>query len=170
MLDPFFFIPFACLSAVLAAPILIDLRGKEKNAPILRLVTKSVARACASVAVMLGAPLIALNYPWNETWVLPQWSTVADAALLGLASATAAAALAALLLARLHAATVKFIFRVFIFACLFAWRFTPDDWGNLTIVRVMDWGVSTTALSVCTALIIADLGLLYFLARRRVTS
>src|SRR5437870_1608423 len=90
MLDPFFLIPFACLSAVLAGPMFLDQWRKEPHGPLLRQVGRAVLPACGSVGITLAVPLIALNYPWYETWLLPQWPTVLDAVVLSLASATGA--------------------------------------------------------------------------------
>lgn len=165
LLDPFFFIPFACLSAVLAGPVLADLR-KKQNGPILPLVATAVARSCGSVLLMLAVALVALNYPWYETWLLPEWSTALEAVLLSLAAATSAASLTGLLLARFPGAAVKWIFRITVFLGLLAWRFAPGAWGNATIMTVMDWGVSTTALCLGAALVLTDAALIYLLSRR----
>src|ERR1041385_2389294 len=76
MLDPLFFIPFACLSALLAVPMFLDERRREPDTPVLRHVIRAVGSACGLVGVMLAAPLLALNYPWNDTWFLPEWRIV----------------------------------------------------------------------------------------------
>jgi hypothetical protein len=165
MLDPFFFIPFACLSMVLAGPMFLALVRKEHRGAVLRQVAKAVLRACGAVGVMLAVPLVALNYPWYETWLLPQWPTALDAALLSVASATGVAAATGLLLTWLPAAAVKWTLRALFSMALIAWRFAPGDWGNSTIVTVLDWGVSTTALSIAAGLAVADAGLLYLLGK-----
>lgn len=166
MLDPFFLIPFACLSAVLAGPIFLDLWKKQQNRTMVGKIAGAVIRSCGSITIILAVPLVILNYPWYETWLLPQWPTAVDAVLLSIASATGAAAATALLVSRLPAEAVKWIFRVLVFAGLVAWRFSPGDWGNTAIVAVMDWGISTTALSIAAAIVAADLGLLYILIRK----
>jgi hypothetical protein len=165
MLDPFFFIPFACLSVVLAGPMFVDLRRKDQSGPLLRQLTRAVVLACGSVGIMLAVPLVTLNYPWSETWLLPQWPTAIDAVLLSLAGATGAAAATGLLLVRLPAVAVKWALRVLVLSGLIAWRFAPGDWGNSAIVKVMDWGISKTALSIAAALVMADAVLLYLLVR-----
>ena len=164
--DPFSHSPFACLAAVLAGPTFLDLRRKEPDAPVLRLVGWAVARACGSVGIMVAVPLVALNYPWYETWLLPQWPVALDAVLLSLASATGAAAMTALLLARLSGGAVKWILRTFFLVGLVAWRFAPGAWGNSTIVTVLDWGVSTTALSMVAVFVAADAAFIYLLMRK----
>jgi hypothetical protein len=165
MLDPFFFIPFACLSAVLVGPMFLDLRRKRPGGPVLAQVAKAVLQACGSVGIMLAVSLAALNYPWYETWLLPQWPTALDAALLSLASATGAAAATALLVAWLPAGAVRWTLRALVFTGLIAWRLAPGNWGNSAIVTVLDWGVSATALSVGMGLMAVDAGLLYLLVR-----
>lgn len=166
MIDPFFLIPFACLSALLAGPTLAALRRKNPAYPVLLQVAQAVVRSCGSIAIMLGLPLIILNYPWTETWLLPEWPTALEAVLLSLAAATAAAALTALLMSRFGPAAVKWTFRALMLAALIAWWRAPGDWYNTTVRTVMDWGITTTALSTATALVAADAAILYLLARR----
>ena len=154
MLDPFFLIPFACLSI-----IMIPNRTR---------VVPAVIRACATVFCIVSVALIALNLPWEGTLLLPEWPVAFDAIFLSIASTTAAAAVSSLFLARLKPATAKWIVRAFVFAGLLAWRFTPIPASNAIIEKVMDWGLSTTALTVGAALILVDIALLRLLPRTAV--
>jgi hypothetical protein len=154
MLDPFFLIPFACLSI-----IMIPNRTR---------VLPAVFRACGTVFCIVSVALIALNLPWEGTLLLPEWPVALDAIFLSIASAVGAAAASALFLSRLKPATSKWIVRAFVFTGLLAWRFTPVLASNAIIEKVMDWGLSTTALSVGAVLVLLDIALLRLLSRTAV--
>lgn len=154
MLDPFFFIPFACLSVILVGPMVMQ----EKK------VWRPVLLSCASAWAILLVAVAALNLPWEGGWLLPEWTVAAEALLLSAASATAVAVLTKLFLNFMS----KWIFRGIMLAGLLVWRFTPIPWSNAVVERVMDWGLSTTALSAAVFLTLVDAGLIYLLSRRRI--
>lgn len=156
MLDPFFFLPFACLSAVLAGPMMI---ARTRSA------FHIAARACVTMALIVAISLVAMNYPWNETWYWPEWAIVVDAVLLSFGCALAAACSAALIKARWNANVAKWSFRLFALAALIAWREAPLSWSNSAIVATLNWGLSTTALTAAAALLLADVALLQLLKR-----
>src|SRR5690242_18206423 len=75
MLDPFFFIPFACLSVVLAGAILAGLWKRRGDPPRVQ-VYSAVARACGWMSMILAVSLASLNLmPWRGEWALPEWTT-----------------------------------------------------------------------------------------------
>ncbi len=154
MLDPFFFIPFACLSVILVGPLVMQ--RKEVKRPVLL--------ACGSACGILLVAVAALNLPWQGVWLLPEWTVAVDAVLLSAASAIAAAVLTKIFLKSMS----KWIFRGIMLAGLLAWRFTPIPWSNAVVEHVMDWGLSTTAMSAAILLVLLDAGLIYLLSRRRI--
>lgn len=154
MLDPFFFIPFACLSVILVGPLVL-----KENA-----IWKPVLLSCASACSILLVALTALNLPWQGAWLLPEWTVAVDALLLSGASATAVAVATRLFVNSMS----KWVFRGIMLAGLIAWRFTPIPWSNSMVEHVMDWGLSTTALSAAAALVMLDAGLIYILSRRHI--
>jgi len=166
MLDPFFLIPFACLSAILAGPTLLDLARKKPTQPTLRRVIEASARASGSVLLMLAIAVVSLNYPWHDKWLLPEGSTAVEALLLSIASAFAAAALTSLACARLSPRYVKWIFRGLALAVLIVWRELPADLSNKAIIATMEWGMATTMIGIALALLTVDAGLFYLLSRR----
>src|SRR3954447_15684040 len=114
MLDPFFFIPFSCLSVILVGPMLTELRRRGKDTVAVQ-IRQAVTGACASMALVLLFCVLSINLaPWRGEWSLPEWTTVVDAAVLSLAATTTMAAVMALLLWRLPAAGAKWFFRVFL--------------------------------------------------------
>src|SRR5215510_4917684 len=101
MFDPFFFIPFSCFSAILAGPLLIKMNEQSED-PVQVQVRRAVTRACVWMLLILVISVMSLNLlPWSGEWLLPEWTTVVDAALLSVTASTAMAALMALLLQRL---------------------------------------------------------------------
>jgi len=166
MLDPFFLIPFACLSAILAGPTLLELARKKPTQQMLQRVLEAAARASGSVLLMLAIALASLNYPWHEKWLLPEWSTAIEAALLSVASAFAASALTGLCCSRLSLRYVKWMFRGLALAVLIVWRELPGDLSNKAIVATMEWGMATTVIAIAVFLFTVDAGLLYLLSRR----
>ena len=166
MLDPFFFIPFACLAAILAGPTLLDLARRKPAQPMLRRVLEATARSSGAVLLMLVIALVSLNYPWHDKWLLPEWSTALEAVLLSVASALAASAFTGLLCARLSPRYVKWVFRILALAVLVLWRELPADLSNKAIIATMDWGMATTTIGIALALGSIDAGLLYLLSRR----
>jgi hypothetical protein len=163
MLDPFFLIPFACLSAILAGPIVIELRAKTPTKPVLRQAGEAALRAFALIALILAVAVVSFNYPWRDAWVAPDWATIGEAVLMSSASSLASAALVALLAARLRAATVKRLFRALVLILLIAWRFSPQAWANEAVMTTLDWGMTTTMLSIAAALLLFDAGAVYLL-------
>lgn len=154
MLDPFFFIPFACLSVILVGPAVMQ----EKK------VWRPVLLSCASAWAILLVAIAALNVPWEGGLLLPEWTVAAEALLLSAASTTAVAVLTKLLLNFMS----KWIFRGVMLAGLLVWRFTPIPWSNAVVEHVMDWGLSTTAISAAVLLTLIDAGLIYLLSRRHI--
>lgn len=146
MLDPFFLIPFSCLSVMLV--------------PRRTGVVMAVVRACGAMFVIILTALIALNLPWEGTLLLPEWQVGLDAALLSIATATAAAALNALFLSPLKPTTARWIVRAVFLAILLVWQYTPVPWSNAVVEKVMDWGLSTTALGLAVFLALLDIALL----------
>jgi hypothetical protein len=167
MLDPFFFIPFACLSAVLAGPIVVDLRRKQPVIPALRHAAEAALRSVFSIALATVASIAALNYPWTDSWLLPEWTTAVEAALLSVAGALAAASLTAMLTAKMSPGAVKWLFRTLVLMGVIAWRAIPAAWSNQAIITTMEWGLATTMFSLGLALLTVDAGLLYLLSRRQ---
>src|SRR5262249_48221301 len=111
MFDPFFFIPFSCLSIILIGPILIDLRRRSQE-PITVQVRRAVWSAYASMGLVLLVSTLAINLaPWRGEWTLPEWITVLDAAALSMAATTAMGCLMGLLLRKAPAAVAKWLLR-----------------------------------------------------------
>jgi hypothetical protein len=165
MFDPFFFIPLACFSAILAGPILIGLR-RESREPATLLVRRAVTGACACMLAILAASILALNLlPWTGGWLLPEWTTTLYAVLLSVAVATATASVTALLLARLRAEGARWLFRGLMLATLLVYRAVPAEWTGHTIEAVLDRGLAAVVLTVTAALAVMDAGLLRLLAR-----
>jgi len=146
MLDPFFLIPFACLSVMLV-PRRTDL-------------VAAVVRACAAMFTIILTALVALNLPWEGSLLLPEWPVALDAAVLSIAAAIGSATLRELFLSSMKPTTAKWIVRAIFMAVLLAWQYTPVPWSNAVVERVMDWGLSTTALSAAALLALLDVFLL----------
>ena len=163
MLDPFFLIPFACLSAILAGPIVLELRAKTPAKPVLRQAAEAALRAFALIALTLAVAVVGFNYPWRDGWMAPDWATIGEAVLISTASSLASAACVALLAARLSPATVKRIFRAVVLVFLIAWRFSPQAWANEAVMTTLDLGMTTTMLSIAAALLLFDAGAVYLL-------
>jgi hypothetical protein len=165
MFDPFFFIPFSCLSAILVGPLLIELH-KQSQAPVLIQVRKSVTRACVWMSLILLVSFFTINLmPWGGSWLLPAWTTVADAALLSVTVTTAMASIMALLLTRLPPAAAKWFFRALVFGAMLMYSAAPAQWTGHTIEAVLERGLSVVAVTVAAGLALIDAGLLRLLAR-----
>jgi drug/metabolite transporter (DMT)-like permease len=164
MFDPFFFIPFACLSAILAGPLLTKSYA-QSQAPISVQVRKAVTRACAWMSLILLVSILSLNLmPWSGGWLLPEWTTALDAALLSLTSTTALALIMSLLLLRLPPGVAKWFFRALVFGGILLYRAVPPEWSNGTIQAVIEHGLSIVALTLAAALALLDAGLLRIVA------
>jgi len=164
MFDPFFFIPFSCFSAILAGPLLIKL-NEQSGEPVPVQVRRAVTRACVWMLLILVISVVSLNLtPWRGIWLLPEWTTVLDAALLSVTTATAMAALMALLLSRLPPGVAKWLFRAIVFVAMLLYSASPAQWTGHTIQAVIEHGLSTVALTVAATLALLDAGLLRLLA------
>jgi drug/metabolite transporter (DMT)-like permease len=165
MFDPFFFIPFSCFSAILAGPLLIRL-NEQSQEPVPVQVRRAVTRACLWISLILLVSILSLNFmPWGGEWLLPEWTTVLDAALLSVTATTAMAALMALLLSRLPPRVAKWFFRALVFVAILLYSAAPAQWTGHTIETVLERGLSTVALTVAATLALLDAGLLRLLAR-----
>src|SRR5882724_10015698 len=103
MFDPFFFIPFACLSVILVGPILTEIRRRSHTSMTVQ-VRLAVTRACGCMSLILLTSILSFNLlPWRGQWTLPEWATVVDAALVSVTATTAMAGAMGLLLWRLPA-------------------------------------------------------------------
>ncbi len=164
MFDPFFFIPFACLSAILAGPILIGLHRESRDSmPIL--VRRAVIRACSWMLAILAASVLAFNLlPWTGAWLFPEWTTALYAALMSVTTTAAMAMVMALFLLRLPAGAAKWLFRGIMLALLLLYRAVPAEWSGHTIEAVLERGLSTVVLTAAAALTLLDVGLLRWLA------
>ena len=132
MFDPFFFIPFACLSAILVGPLLLKLHEQSEE-PVPIQLRRAVTRACIWMLLILLVSILSLNLaPWSNGWLLPEWTTVVDAALLSITFTTAMAAVMALLLSRLPRGVAKWFFRALVFVALLLYSAaTPSmDWPH----------------------------------------
>jgi len=164
MLDPFFFIPFACMSMILVGPILMKIQ-RRSQAPLTVQVRQAVTRACASMALILLVSILSLNMmPWRGEWSLPEWTTVVDAALVSLTATTAMAAVMALLLWTLPAVAAKWFFRGVLLSGLLLYR-NSGPWTSHTIQTVLSYGLSTVSLTIAAGLALVSAGLLRRLAR-----
>src|SRR5262245_59036992 len=165
MFDPFFFIPFSCFSAILAGPLLITLNERSKE-PVPVQVRSAVTRACVWMLLILLVSVISVNLmPCSGGWLLPEWTTVLDAALLSVTASTATAALMALLLSRLPPGVAKWVFRAIVFVVILLYSAAPPQWIGHAIQAVIERGLSTVALTLAAALALLDAGLLRLLAR-----
>jgi len=165
MFDPFFFIPFSCFSASLAGPLLIKLNGRSKE-PVPVQVRRAVTRACVWMLLILVISVVSLNLArWRGEWLLPEWTTVLDAALLSVTTTTAMASFMALLLSRLPPGAAKWFFRAIVFVAMLLYSAAPPQWVGHTIQAVIERGLSTVALTLAAALALLDAGLLRLLAR-----
>src|SRR5712692_726851 len=82
MFDPFFFIPFACLSVILVGAILTEIR-RRSQARLTVQVRQAVTRAFVCMSLILLVSVLTLNLmPWRGEWSLPEWTTVVNAALV----------------------------------------------------------------------------------------
>jgi hypothetical protein len=157
MLDPFFFLPFACASVILVGPYLAELHRKKTGGSAAQQVQASVLRACGLIAGSMIVSLILLNVPWHGSPLLPGWALAIDAALLSF-TATAAAALGTqALLARFPASSVKWFFRIVVLTCLFGYLYLPPAWSDAGLEHIMSWGVTPTVLAACAALALFDI-------------
>ncbi len=117
LVDPYFFIPFACLSAAIAGPLAAAKAGS---------VWASVLQACSIPAAILAASLSLLNLAApHGIWVFPEWPLLLESAALSLASASASAGIARLLVTRLSPRIVAWGFRVATLAAILAYRAWP---------------------------------------------
>jgi len=165
MFDPFFFIPFSCLSVILVGPILIELRRRSSD-PVIMQVRRAVTNACASMALVLLFCVLSINLaPWRGEWSLPEWTTVVDGAALSVTSTTTMAAVMGLLLWRLPAGAAKWFFRGFLLCLLLLYRNANGQWSSFTIETVLSYGISTVTLTLAAALALVSFGLLKLLAR-----
>src|SRR6266571_733150 len=107
MFDPFFFIPFACLSVILVGPILTEIRRRSQASATVQ-VRQAVTRACGCMSLILLVSILSLNLmPWRGEWTLPEWTTLVDGVLVSLTATTVMAAVMALLLWTLPAVAAK---------------------------------------------------------------
>jgi len=165
MLDPFFFIPFACMSVILVGPILMKIQRRSK-APLTVQVRQAVTRACGSMALILLVSILSLNLmPWRGEWSLPEWTTLVDGVLVSLTATTVMAAVMALLLWTLPAVAAKWFFRGVLLSGLLLYRNSPGPWSSHTIETVLSYGLSTVSLTVAAGLALVSAGLLRLLAR-----
>ena len=165
MLDPFFFIPFACMSVILVGPILMKIQRRSK-APLTVQVRQAVTRACGSMALILLVSILSLNLmPWRGEWSLPEWTTVVNAALVSVTATTVMAGVMGLLLWRLPAGVAKWFFRGFLLCGLLLYRNAGGQWSSFTIETVLSYGLSNVALTLAAGLALVSAGLLVLLAR-----
>src|SRR6185436_4187366 len=165
MLDPFFFIPFACLSAILVGPLLIKLY-EESEEPVAIQLRKAVTRACVWMLLILLVSVLALNLaPWSGVWLFPAWTTAVDAALLSITFTAAVGVVMALLLARLSPGVARWFFRALVFVTLLLYSAAPPQWTAHTIEAVQERGLSTVTLTLAAGLALLAAGLLRLLAR-----
>jgi len=165
MFDPFFFIPFACLSAILVGPLLLKLYEQSEE-PVPIQLRSAVTRACIWMLLILLVSIVSLNLPpWSEGWLLPAWTVVVYALLLSVTITTAMAAFMALLLSRLQRGVAKWFFRALVFAALLVYNAVPPQWIGGAIQAVLERGLATVALTLAAGLALLDAGLLRLLAR-----
>src|SRR2546425_9238235 len=165
MFDPFFFIPFACFSAILVGPILTRLHERGER-PVFVQVRTAVTRACLWISLILLVSILSINLmPRSGGWLLPDWATVVDAALLSVTLTTAMAAIMALLLSRLRPGVARWLFRALALGAILLYRGASAEWIGHTIEAVLDRGLSTVALTLSAALALLDAGLLRLLAQ-----
>ena len=165
MFDPFFFIPFACLSAILVGPILMEIR-RNSQAPVTVQVRRAVTRACGCMLLILLVAMLSLNLmPWRGEWSLPEWTTVVDAALVSVTATAVMAGVMGLLLWRLPAGVAKWFFRGFLLCGLLLYRNPSGQWSSYTIETVLSYGLSTVALTLAAGLALVSAGLLRLLTR-----
>ena len=170
MLDPFFFIPFTCFSAILAGPILTEVSRRNKGSIAVQ-VRLAVTRACVCMSLILIVSLLSLNLmPWGGEWLLPEWTTVIDATLLSVTGTTAVAAVMALLLSRLTPGAAKWIFRALVICGLLIYRGGPGVWSNYGVEMVLKYGLSTVAVILAAGLALFSAGLLRMLGRQHITT
>ena len=117
LFDPYFFIPFACLSAMVAPTIVAAKPGH---------LIRAVLQACAAPAIILALSVGLLNLAAPpKIWAFPPVSLVAEATALSLIATTATAALARFLLSRISPQTMRWGFRAVALCAIVAWRYWP---------------------------------------------
>jgi len=165
MFDPFFFIPFACLSVILVGAILTEIRRLSRDSVIVQ-VRQAVTRACGCMSLILLVSVLTLNLmPWRGEWSLPEWTTVVNAALVSVTATTVMAGVMGLLLWRLPAGVAKWFFRGFLLCGLLLYRNAGGQWSSFTIETVLSYGLSNVALTLAAGLALVSAGLLVLLAR-----
>lgn len=117
LFDPYFFVPFACLSAMLASTIVA-------SGPVS--LRRAVPQACAVPAVILALSIGLLNLAAPAgIWVSPHWPLILETTVLTAAAGTGTAVLAGFLTHRYSAQTVRWIFRAAVLSGILVWRYWP---------------------------------------------
>ena len=117
LFDPYFFIPFACLSATIVPAIVSARPG---------ILIRPIFEACAVTAIILALSVGLLNLAApHGIWAYPSRVLVAEATGLSLLSAAATALLARFLMRRISAPALRWIFRAATLCAILAWRYWP---------------------------------------------
>lgn len=114
ILDPDFFIPFSCLSALLVAPIVV-----ARPVPIARAITE----ACTAPAAILAMALALLNAAAPPgIWAFPSLLLIVESLAAGIALTTCAAFLTRWMLSRVSSRVIVWGFRGAALSALLIWR------------------------------------------------
>lgn len=118
MLDPLFFIPFACLSAFLAGQSVAESKSCQ--------IGLAVLRSTSFMAAVLGVSLALLNL--DPPRRLPDWQTTLAALVLSVSSAFLTAVCSWRILQRFSARVVKWLLRTGMLALYCLYRWMPGEW------------------------------------------
>jgi hypothetical protein len=132
-LDRRLIVAYACLSAVIVAPIVTDrFAGESADDPLPRLL-RAWLFSWAFAAVLLAIALFTMNVStWRGSVVLPRTSFLIAAECLGLTVSAAVAGTGALLMRRFSADNVKAGFRA-LFLLVVVALFLSDRYGAFTM-------------------------------------
>jgi len=132
-LDPRLIVAYACLSAVIAAPIVTDVFAQQAEDNPLPSLLRVWLYSWAFAAFLLATALFTVNVEnWRGRVVLPRTSFLVAAESLGLTVSAAVVGLGALLASRFSAANVKAGFRA-LFLIVVAAMFLADRSGALSM-------------------------------------
>src|SRR5581483_2860137 len=148
LFDPLFLIPFACLAALLVAPILVTMHRAGDNRRAFVRIGIAVGRACGAVAVivLLCVGLLDLAAP-HGLWLIPDWQVVLDAALLSIVTSALAAALICTLLKRVPPAVIVWGSRAVMLAAVAGWHWMPLAWHDAILGAIDAHGLTPISLA-----------------------
>ena len=118
MFDPYFFIPFACLSVIFVAPVVTFTAAGFARVLLPALAMPAAMLACALLLLNLAAP--------PGIWAFPPPGLVFEATVASLLATAAGAVLKRQLGARLSPKLVQWAFRCAALGGIVAWRYWPS--------------------------------------------